>query len=439
MLEPVVRLQSIIAPKFYGVHNAIKSGKYSEIWLKGGRSSTKSSFIAIEIIKGMMEDPDANAIVFRKVGDTIRNSVHQLFLWAIGKLEAEDHFDWTTSPAEIIYKKTNQKVIFKGLDKPEKLKSIALQSGYFKYSWLEETAEYSGAEEVRNVLQSVVRGGKTHLTFYSYNPPDDEYNWVNKEAEYKVPGRYVHHSTYLDVPADWLGEKFIEKAELLKARNYDRYRHEYLGEVVGRTEKLVMAGRWRVATETDFKRLDFDTLDGPYMGADWGFSKDPNVLSKIWIDWEVNASYVEYAQYGYKTEIDDLPELFAMVPGSSDNPVRADSARPETISYLKRNNYPKMRGVSKWAGSVEEGVNFMKQFTWIFHPRCTEAIEEAKNWSYKTNRGGDVLSKLDDGYDHFWDSARYALSPLIRKREIEDDVVDPSSTGGGFFTSAIVM
>lgn len=436
MIEPKVSLKSLIAPKFYGAHHAIKSGKYSEIWLKGGRSSTKSSFIAIEIVKGIMEDPEANAIVFRKVGDTIRTSVHQLFLWAIGKLECEDHFDWTTSPAEIVYKKTGQKILFKGLDKPEKLKSIALQKGFFKFSWFEETAEYSGPEEIRNVQQSVVRGGETHLTFYSYNPPDDEYNWVNKEAEHDVPSRYVNHSTYLDVPPEWLGPKFIEKAEQLKDRDYDRYRHEYLGEVVGRTDKLVMAGRWRVGAEKEFDALE--NLE-EYYGADWGYSVDPNVLCKLLIDWKSMTIYVPYAQYGKGTELDDLPELFMQVPGAKDHTIRGDSARPETISYLRRNGFPKMVSVKKWPGCVEDGIAYMKNFNWVFHPRCAEAIEEAKNWSYKTNRAGDVLAKLDDGYDHFWDSARYALTPLIKKRDTEADIIDPSSTGGSFFDSAVVL
>lgn len=418
-------LRDLIAPNFIPIHEAIKNGTHTYFWLKGGRASTKSSFTAIEIVLGITQDPEANAIVFRKVGDTVRNSVHAIMLWAIAKMGIEHYFDVTTSPAEIVFRKTGQRIIFKGTDKPEKLKSIALKKGYFKYAWFEELAEFAGPEEVRNILQSVVRGNVQPRVIMTYNPPDDEYNWVNREATAQVNDRLVHHSTYLDVPPDWLGKQFIKDAESLKLRDYERYAHEYLGEVIGRTDKLVMAGRWSVEK--------FDTpihLDGPYFGADWGFANDPNVLVKLWIDWEPMKIYVEYAKYGNGTETDDIPELFECVPGSKDHTIRADSARPETISYLKRHGYPKMVGVKKWPGSVEDGVNYMKNFHWVIHERCEEFIEEAKNWSYKTNRAGDVLSKLDDGFDHGWDGCRYSLTPFIKKRDTEVEIVGPTTTGG---------
>lgn len=417
-------VSQVIAPPFHDVHRSIVKDEYAQIWLKGGRGSTKSSFTAIEIILGIMRDPNANCLALRKVGDTVRGSIHQTFLWAINMLGVEEYFNHTTSPAEITYLPTGQKIIMKGSDKPEKLKGINLAKGYFKFVWFEELAEFDGAHEVRNILQSTLRGGTKFLVFMSYNPPDDEHNWVNRESDHDVPGRLVHHSTYLDVPEEWLGDQFIHDADILKKRDYERYRHEYLGEVVGNADKLVMAGRWSVG-ERDTK-----FLDGPYYGADWGFAKDPNVLCKLWIDWDEFEIYVEHAKFGYKTELDDLPELFDAVPGARDHVVRADSARPETISYLKRHGYSGIKGVKKWNGSVEEGVNYMKGFHWVFHPDCKEAIEEAKNWSYQVNRAGDILSKLEDKFNHFWDSARYALAPLIKKRDNGEDVVVAVTTGG---------
>lgn len=432
-----ISLKDNIAPSFYEVDKALIDGDYTQFWLKGGRGSTKSSFTAIEIIVGIIEDPEANAIALRKVGDTIRTSIHANLVWAIHKLGVQDYFEWTTSPAEIVYKLTNQKIIMKGTDKPEKLKSIALVKGYFKYVWFEELAEYSGMEEIRNILQSTLRGGENFQVFMTYNPPDDEHNWVNKESLIENPDRYVHHSTYLDVPEDWLGQQFIRDAELLKKQNYDKYAHEYLGEVIGNTEKLVMSGRWKIGKEEEFENVH--KLDGPYYGADWGFSKDPNVLCKLWVCWDTMHIYVEYAEYGYQTEIEEIPHLFSKVPDSRFNVIRGDNARPETINYVKRNGFPKMTAVKKWNGCVEEGVNYMQNFTWVFHPRCEKAIEEAKNWSFKVNTAGDVTSKLEEGFDHFWDSARYAITPLIKKnRSLSEEVIISVTTGGGDLGEVVI-
>ena len=153
-----VRLSDNFAPKFHKVHHLIKENKYSNFWFKGGRGSTKSSFIAIQIILGILKDPDANAFVVRKVDATIRLSVLNTLLWAIGVLGVAHLFDYTKAPAEITYRPTGQKIIMKGLDDPLKVKSIKLVKGYFKFLWFEELAEFAGPDEIRSVEQSILRG-----------------------------------------------------------------------------------------------------------------------------------------------------------------------------------------------------------------------------------------------------------------------------------------
>lgn len=397
MSVPVVKLSSIIAPSFHDVHKAIKSGEYDEIWLKGGRGSTKSSFAAIETILKIINDPDANAIVFRKVGDTIRGSVHALLLWAIDKLEVHDFFDATTSPAEITYRPTGQKILFRGLDKPTKIKSITLKKGWFKISWYEECEEFNGMEEIRNTQQSVARGTDDHISLFSFNPPNDPANWVNIEVAKDVPRRFVHSSTYLDVPPEWLGRVFIEKAKTLKENDQEAYDHEYLGIAVGKSDRIIFSGKW--------KELEFTPQPHwePYYGCDWGFSGDPNVITRVWIDWGEHWRdlYVEYAEYGYRTEIEDLPDLFMRVPGTGNAVIRADSARPETISYMRRNGFQKIVAAKKGAGSVEDGIEWLRGFRTIyFHPRCVEAMDEARYYSYKVNRAGDVTSDIVDDWNH---------------------------------------
>lgn len=444
--QPQISLKSLIAPSFYVVHHKIKSGYYNEVWLKGGRGSTKSSFIAIQIIRKIIEDPDANAIVFRKVGDTIRGSVHALLQWAIEKLEVQDFFDVTTSPAEITYKPTKQKIVFRGLDKPTKIKSIALVRGRWKISWYEELEEFSNMQEIRNTQQSVARGTDEHISYFSFNPPNEPDSWVNEEAKKDVRGRFVHHSDYRDVPPEWLGDVFLQKAEQLKENDQEAYDHEYLGLSVGKSDRIVFSGKWKEGI------LETENLDGPYYAGDFGFANDPNVFGKQWIDWDNKILYVEYAVYGYRTEINNLPDLLREIPSLRTQKkndeyedchavIRCDSARPETISYLKNHGFPKATGVKKWKGSDKDGIEYIRgEFKQIvFHPRCEEAMNEARYYSYKVNRAGDILSELQDDNNHFWDQCRYALAPLIKERETEADIIDPSSTGGSFFDSAVVM
>lgn len=130
------RLTDLISPSFYGVHHDLKEGKHTYYDLYGGRGSTKSSFISIEIVKGVMEDPKANAVVFRKVANTIGTSVYEQIMWAIIELGVEDLWHCTTSPYKCTYKPTGQVILFRGLDKAEKTKSVKVSKGYIKYLWL---------------------------------------------------------------------------------------------------------------------------------------------------------------------------------------------------------------------------------------------------------------------------------------------------------------
>lgn len=404
------RLDQLIAPAFYDLHDDIRTNAATYFWFKGGRGSTKSSFSAVETILEIMRDPEANALVLRKYSNTLRDSVMSSLKWAIHMLGVEDFFDSTVSPMEIVYKPTGQKIILKGLDDPLKLKSLSLVRGYFKIVWFEELAEFHGAEEVRSVLQSALRGGKQHIIFMTYNPPDDPGNWVNKEAEAEMPRRIVHHSTYLDVPSEWLGEQFIQDANTLKERDYDKYRHEYLGEVVGRSDIAVFGGKWVVQ---DFEPQD--DWDGPYYGGDWGFAEDPTALVKMWIHDET--LYIEYEAYASRVDIEDTPELFDKVPGAKQHTIRADCSRPETISHMNNKGY-NVLACKKWTGCVEDGVTVIRGFKKIvIHSRCKNMQEEARLYSYKIDRlTKEVLPVIVDKYNHLWDAVRYGLENYIMQR-----------------------
>jgi len=411
-----VNLTKNIAPAFYPVHNAIKRGTHSTFWLKGGRGSTKSSFVAIEIILGIIADPLANALVSRKVGDTIRHSVMETLLWAIGVLGVAEAFTHTNSPAVITYKPTGQKIIMKGLDDPLKLKSIKIKKGYFKFLWFEEAAEFNGMAEIRNVGQSVLRGGKVFVEFITYNPPNDPASWVNKECDAATPGRYVHHSTYQDVPPEWLGPKFIADAEALRIKEPLEYDHEYMGLAVGRAEQIVFHGKW---VEQAFETPHHDNIYQSrfFLGADWGFADDPAAFIRAFIMYENGETnlYVDYESGGYHIELDDLGDHMKIIPGATSWHWYGDSSRPETISHVRKSSI-NIDGAPKWEGSVEDGVEYIRTFNKIIvHPRCVHLIEELKKYSYKVDKHTkEILPIIIDKWNHYIDALRYALADYIK-------------------------
>ena len=232
-----VKLSGIIAPTFAGVHQDIKKHGHTHYWLKGGRGSTKSSFISVEIPLGMMRDAArgeyTNAIVLRRYGVTLRESVFEQIGWAINALGVSELWKSSVSPMSWTYLPTGQRIIFRGADDPTKVKSIKFAVGWAKYLWYEEVNEFEGAEKIRSINQSVLRGGTDFFVFYSFNPPKAARNWVNQYVAIERDDTLVHHSTYLTVPPQWLGEQFIVEAEHLKTVKPEAYRHEYLGEVTG--------------------------------------------------------------------------------------------------------------------------------------------------------------------------------------------------------------
>src|SRR5690554_4702670 len=156
-MEIRVPLSRIIAPAFYEVHHDLKADRYDEYWLKGGRGSTKSTFVSAQILLGMLRDPQANAVVFRRYQNELRDTVYGQFEWTAAKLGIGHLLHFQVSPMQIVFP-TGQKVLFKAADNPRKLRSINLGRGYVKYAWFEEADQFAGIPEIRNILQSLFRG-----------------------------------------------------------------------------------------------------------------------------------------------------------------------------------------------------------------------------------------------------------------------------------------
>ena len=270
--ELAVRLSELIAPSFAGVHTDIRDNLHTHYFLKGGRGSAKSSFVSLVIIFGLMKNPGRHCVVLRKIAAYLRDSVFMQLKWAIDMLGVSEEWEERLNSPELIYKKTGQRIIFRGADDPKKIKSIKTSDGYIGYVWYEEADQFSGMREIRSINQSLLRGGEKYTVFYSYNPPMSIKNWINEEACRQREGRLVHSSSYLGVPEEWLGRQFILEAEYVKKTNELIYRHEYLGEAVGTGGEVFRNVTVRKITEEE--RGAFSRLRA---GVDFGYASDPFV------------------------------------------------------------------------------------------------------------------------------------------------------------------
>ena len=184
-----------VGPAFDAVFQDIIHHRHTHYWMKGGRGSTKSSFVSVMLPILLLQNPKCHAVVLRKVGNTIKTSVYPQVLWGIDAMGLNGLFSAKISPPEITLKHTGQKIYFMGDDDPMKLKSIKPPFGYIGVVWFEEFDQFAGMEEIRNLNQSLLRGGDKYWEFCSFNPPKSRNNWVNEEQLYDDADRLIHHST----------------------------------------------------------------------------------------------------------------------------------------------------------------------------------------------------------------------------------------------------
>lgn len=396
-----------MAHTFWDLYDDLKRDGHAEYWLKGGRGSTKSSFISLVIVRGMLADPNANAIIYRKVGNTIKDSVYSQMLWAIDQLQLAPWFQAKVSPFELIYKPTGQRVLFRGADDPLKSKSIKLQHGYFRYLWFEELSEFRGMEDIRTIKQSVFRGVDRGVTLYSYNPPKSAQNWVNTEALKSVTGRLVHHSTYLDVPKEWLKEAFISEAERLAQSNERAYRNEYMGEVTGTGgtvfDNLVL------------REISADEIGGfgtVYAGLDFGWFPDPLHFVRCAYDPARRRLCIFDEYRTVKTSNADVYRILTEQKQlTAAEEVIADSAEMKSVNDM-RSYGMRCVAATKGPGSVRASMRWLQALNEIVidPERCPEAAKEFSQYEYERTRDGEFVDAYPDANNHAIDAVRYALN-----------------------------
>lgn len=408
----IVRLSDVVAPHFYALHRDIVRHGHTYYWLEGGRGSTKSSEISLEIPQLIIKNPECHAVVLRKIGNTIKNSIYPQMQWGIDALGLTDKFRFKTSPHEITYKKTGQKILFFGVDDPQKIKSIKLPFGYVGICWIEELDQFSGMEEIRNLNQSLLRGGPVFWEFCSFNPPKSQNNWVNEEKLFDDPDRLVHHSTYLGVPREWLGERFFEDAEKLKARNETAYRHEYLGEVTG-TGGAVFENVEDMAMSDELVG-NFDRL---YYGLDFGFAVDPLAYVAMYYDAKREDLYIFDELYRQKMTNSQVAKAIKLrINGGR---ILADAAEPKSIAEMSDYGL-RISGARKGPDSIDFGMRWLQNRAHIYidKRRCPNTYKEFVTYEYDRNKDGQFISAYPDANNHSIDAVRYGLSEIMNRDKI---------------------
>lgn len=196
------------------------------------------------------------------------------------------------------------------------------------------------------------------------------------------------------------------------------YAHIWDGQYLASTDSLILADKVRVDAMDTAK-----ATGGPYFGLDFGFAQDPTAAVRAWVMGDV--LYVDHDGAKVKLELDHtLAFLQNHIPEIDKHTVRADSARPECISYLRRHGLPRVVSVDKWPNSIADGIAFLRSFRQIvIHPRCKATLEEARLYSYKVDRhSGDILPDVVDAHNHCVDALRYAIMPLIKRRGISQPI-----------------
>ena len=383
--------------------------KYTHYDVFGGRGSLKSSWASLIAVRLIMEHPEIHGLVMRKVGNTLRDSVYAQYEWAIGILGVSEFWKAKKNPLDLIYKPTGQRIMFRGADDPMKIKSIKVPFGYIGYTHFEEKDQFGGRAELRNILQSTMRGGAVFWNVETYNPPISRDNWANRDSAQDRPDRITHHSTYLDLDnPEWLGEQFLNEAELLKARDERAWRHEYGGEAVGTGGNVFENLEIR-----DISDAEIRSFDRIYQGVDWGWFPDPFAFIRVHYDKARETIYVIDECYQQKFS-NELSAKWIIDHRYNDTWITCDSAEPKSIADYRSMGVNAKEAI-KGPGSVDYGMKWLqKRKIVIDKKRTPAAYEEFTRYEYEKNKDDEWISGYPDANNHLIDALRYAMERVSK-------------------------
>jgi len=367
----------------------------------GGRGSGKSfSFALMAALRGA-ETP-LRVLCTREYQSSIKESFHAELKAAIEK------YPWLKERYHVgvdyLRGQNGTEFIFKGLRRNiQAIKSMAQVD-----LCIVEEAEDIPETAWRDLIPTIRAPGSE--IWLIWNPREEGSPVDRRFRKVARKNAVIRELNYQDNP--WFPEVLeAERAHDIEALDPGTYAHIWEGAYLENSEAEILKDKIRVA---DFE--PGESWHGPYQGLDFGFSQDPTAAIRVWI--YDNRLWIEYEAGKVALELDETADFVqGKIPDFEKYVTRADSARPESISYLKRNGLPKIKGVDKWPGSVEDGIKHLRSYKEIVvHPRCRETFREGRLYRYKVDpKSGDVLPVVVDKHNHFWDSVRYALGPIIKK------------------------
>jgi phage terminase large subunit len=371
-----------------------RAGKYRYRILKGGRGSAKTQTIATLLLLYSLERK-IRVLCGREIMETIADSSHKILKDIIqDNSELTGYFTITQNS---IRSSNGSEFIFKGL-RYNVTELKGLQG--IDYAWIDEAENVS--ENSWQILIPTIRQEGSEI-WISFNPESEHSATHKRFIETPQDNALIMTVNYPDNP--FMPEVLLEEMENDRKRDYNNYLHIWEGQFKSRTEAQI------------FKRWKVEEFETPYkaefiFGADWGFAKDPNTVNRMFI--EGSTLYIDYEANGVGIEIDQTPEMWDTIPEIRNHFVRADSARPELISYMNRHGFL-VRAAEKWPGSIEDGIETIRLYDVVIHPRCKHTAKEFSLYSYKTHRlTGDILPQVEDANNHHIDAIRYALEPITK-------------------------
>lgn len=377
----------------------------------GGRGSGKSHAFGEALIERHIMDQDIRSVGVREVQKSIDQSVKRLLELKIQSMNAGAYFE--VQDKIIKSKNGDGMIIFQGMQNhtADSIKSLEA----YKILWMEEAQSIS--QKSLDLIRPTMRNDAEIWATWNPDEPTDPIDQLLR-GPMLPPRAVVVEVNHMDNP--WFPPDLQEEMEYDKSRDPDKYAHIWLGQYVQRSEARVF-NNWAIE--------DFDApADAIHrFGADWGFAVDPTVLVRCHIIGR--KLYIDYEAYKIGCEITETPTLFGSVPESDKWAIRADSSRPETISHMKKNGYPKIHSAIKGPGSVEDGIEWLKSFDIVVHPRCRHTIDELSTYKYKIDSKTDqVLPVMADANNHVIDALRYACEEARRadKRVIHNFVPSPT-------------
>lgn len=377
---------------------------------KGGRGSGKSHFFAEMLVESHILNPDCNSVCIREIQKSLKFSAKKLIEDKIRAMGVSDMFDITLT--EIRNKNGNGIIIFQGMQ-DHTADSIKSLEG-FDIAWAEESQSIS-RRSIELLLPTIRKPGSE--IWFSWNPYLDTdpvetmINWNKDDDSVCV------HVNYLDNP--FIDDILIKEAERHKRNKPDSFDHVWLGQYATKSDSQIFKDKYEI------KDFEIDKSFGiPLFGIDFGFANDATTGVKVYIKNDILYIYEEAYKVGL--ELDDTAMYLKSKISEIDKyPIEADCARPESISYLKRNGLPFIRGVKKWKGSVIDGIEFIKSFDKIvIHSKCENTISEFRLYSYKVDKRTDnILPDVEDSNNHIIDAIRYALEPVMKKSNLDYNIL----------------